>query len=475
VRKIGILCVALALILALVIPSGGYAKGGPPFTPPCPPNVRPIVFIHGGAGTALQFESAFLRFHSNGYPGSHFFAFEYDSTFATQGFAAVIARLDVFVDSVLEETGADKVYMLGHSLGTFISQIYLSAPPYAAKVAKYVNLDGGTASALPGGVPTLALWAEIAGSGAINPPREIIGAQNVVIPGTYHVGVPGHPEAFAAMYEFFTGEAPATTDILPEPPGQVEIAGRALLYPMNIGVGDATMEVWEVDGATGYRIYDEPAITCTVSGSWYDGGNWGPFKVNGLKHYEIVLLREGYRPYHFYYEPFMRSNYMFRLMASSPTGNSETIDRSDNHSNLVIIRDNEFRSGDPNVDDDILEVNGVNVLQAVTPTSKAIIGYYVFDWHADGVSDLTQPIAYLHAGAFVSGLDFYMPAADPPDGTISVALTPRDGGGKTQVVNVPNWASSEHVVRVRFFTAWIQDITSWTEYVPGQAPGQQGR
>ena len=464
-KRIGILCVALALILALVVPTGAYAGNNAPFNPEPPPGVGPIIFVHGGAGSAQQFDSQAMRFASNGWPQDLMFAFEYDSTFVTQGPAAVIARLDVFVDGVLAQTGADQVYLMGHSLGTFVSQSYLAVPPYAAKVAKYVNIDGGTASALPGGVPTLAIWAELAGSGAVNPPRVIVGATNVLLPGQFHVQSATSAEAFAAMFEFFTDEPPATTDILPVPPGQVEIAGRAVFFPANMGVGDATVEIWEVDDTTGARKYDEPVATCSLSGTGYYDGTWGPVKVNGLKHYEMVLIREGFRPHHFYFEPFMRSNYFVRLLTSPPGGIGEHMDQSDYHSNLVITRQNDWR------DEDVLEINGVSVLPAIGGITKNLIGLFVYDKDADGVSDLSQPIAYYHAITFMSGIDLYMPAADPPDGTISLVVTPRWGGGKTQVINLPNWASSGHAISV-VVNDYVQEVDSWVKYVPGQAPGQ---
>jgi hypothetical protein len=71
----------------------------------------------------------------------------------------------------------------------------------------------------------------------------------------------------------------------------------------------------------------------------------------------------------------------------------------------------------------------------------------------------------------MSGVDLYMPASEPPDGTISIVVTPRWGGGKTQVINVPNWASSEHAMSV-MVNDYVQDIDSWPEYVPRQARGQ---
>ena len=55
-------------------------------------------------------------------------------------------------------------------------QQYLnSSPERAAKVAHYVNLDGATAAAPPGGVPTLAIW------GQGSPARKIVDATNLYL------------------------------------------------------------------------------------------------------------------------------------------------------------------------------------------------------------------------------------------------------------------------------------------------------
>jgi pimeloyl-ACP methyl ester carboxylesterase len=462
-KKIGILCIALVLALTLIFPFATYAESSAPFVPQPPPNVRPIIFVHGMAGSAQQFESQAMRFASNGYPPSYIRVLEYDSA-SMAAWALVPSRLEALINSLLAETGASQVDIVAHSLGTMLMTTFWNASR-AAKVANYVAVDGSTSNAsVVYGVRTLGLWAEIAGTGAPNPPRAIVGATNVLLPGQYHVQSATSAEAFAEMYEFFTGEAPATTDILPQPPGQVRLAGRAVFFPANQGVGDATLEIWEVDGATGARKYATPAATYALSGTGYDGGAWGPFEANGLKYYEIVLLREGFRPHHFYFEPFMRSDYLIRLQTSPLGGIGEYMDQSANHSNIVVTRQSEWR------DTDVLEMNGVNVLTALTPITKAIIGLFIYDKGADGVSNLTQPIAYYHAITFMSGVDLYMPAAEPPDGTISLVVTPRWGGGKTQVINVPNWASSGHAMSV-IVNDYVQDIDSWTEYVPRQAPG----
>lgn len=47
-------------------------------SPPVP-DVTPIIYFHGGAGSAAQFETQAMRFTSNGYPQSHLAVFEYST------------------------------------------------------------------------------------------------------------------------------------------------------------------------------------------------------------------------------------------------------------------------------------------------------------------------------------------------------------------------------------------------------------
>jgi pimeloyl-ACP methyl ester carboxylesterase len=180
------------------------------------PPLDPIIFVHGGSGSAAQFESQAMRFASNGYPHRYIRALEYDSSSIGDILPAVHAELDALIAELQADTGRGQVDLLGHSLGTFVSQTYLASPARAANVAHYVNIDGRSADAPPGGVPTLALWA-----GAAPPVGSIAGALNVTLPGQEHIETATSAEAFFEMYHFFRGQAPATTDVVPEAPGQV--------------------------------------------------------------------------------------------------------------------------------------------------------------------------------------------------------------------------------------------------------------
>ena len=52
--------------------------------------------------------------------------------------------------------------------------------------------------------------------------------------------------------------------------------------------------------------------------------------------------------------------------------------------------------------------------------------------------------------AFQTTADVFMPAADPPTGTITFKNVPRGDASKPQVLNVPNWASSGHLISLMF-------------------------
>jgi triacylglycerol esterase/lipase EstA (alpha/beta hydrolase family) len=166
-RRIGIVCLLTIVTVGLVstteAPAGTTAGVSAP---------RPVVFVHGGAGSGAQFESQAMRFASNGYPTDWVRVLDYNST-DPSSFGTIPGRLDALIAALQADTGAAEVDLLGHSLGTGIVQAYLSSPARAANVAHYVNIDGATAAAPPGGVETLALWG--AGSGA----RRIPGAKNV--------------------------------------------------------------------------------------------------------------------------------------------------------------------------------------------------------------------------------------------------------------------------------------------------------
>lgn len=401
--------------------------------------LNPVVFVHGFVGSGAQFESQQQRLTSNGYPQRLVSVHEYDSTFALETREQVLARLDTHIDRLLKRSGRQKVDLLGHSLGTSLMQEYLATPERAARVAHYVNLDGRTATAPPGGVPTLAVWA---GVGA--PGRTITGATNVTIPNQTHVQVATSAETFAAIYRFFRGRAPKTTKILRERGRYVSVAGRAVLFPQNAGATNATLKLWKVKPSTG-RHLGRAAATKQLTGD----GSWGPFKLERGSHYEFAITRPASGTHHLYYEPFRRDDHLVRLLTAEPnTGLDALTTKGDGHSVVIVTRNKELW-GDQGAQNDVLTINGTNVVNAATsPQSKRTIGLFAFDDEPDGQSDLSAPLPAFVALPFISGVDLAIPAGRPPTGRISVRLRSR-GKGRVRTINFPNFPSSTDRVSVQ--------------------------
>ncbi|MGZ8666294.1 MAG: alpha/beta hydrolase [Solirubrobacterales bacterium] len=444
VRALALRRIVPALLLVAVLSAAPAAGAHESCHHRCGPHkakLRPLIFVHGGAGSGAQFESQKMRFAGNGYPLAYVQVLEYDSTFSVESLADVQAKLDALVAEVKQDTGRAQVDVLGHSLGTSVMHSYLnSSAERAANVAHYVNIDGRTATSPPGGVPTLALWA-----GRGSPGRTIEGATNVTIPNQTHVQSATSAESFAEIFKFFTGHRPKTTDVVRDR-GWISVAGRAVIFPQNTGVAPgAELTIWRVKRKTGERIGKHPVATPSLGSD----GSWGPVRVSSGKRYEFALLR-GEQTHHFYYEPFRRSDHLVRLLTQEPgTGLDALQSRSERHLNLIFTRNKEFW-GDQGPENDIVEVNGTNVINAaVSPITKRTIAMFAFDQGADGVSDLSAPIPIFFALPFLSAVDIFIPGASPPTGTVSLTLRSR-GAGPLRKVRFPNFASTADVVSVQF-------------------------
>jgi len=424
---------ASSLLAAIVLPML-LGVGG------CPQEkLNPIIFVHGGSGSGAQFESQAMRFASNGYPPSYIRVLEYDSSAIGTIMPQVLASLDALIAQAKAETGAAQVDLMGHSLGTTVSHNFLATPERAANVAHYVNIDGRTASAPPGGVPTLALWG-----GAVNRPTPplIVGATNITVPDQEHVEVATSAESFFEMYHFLRGRAPLTTHILPQV--RPQLFGRVTSFPQNTGLDGATLEIWLVNGHTGQRIGSQPSATFAIG----PDGSFGPFKAWFGLHYELSVQREGEVAINYFFEPFLRSDHLVRLNVA--LGLSPFIPSDPASTALTVLRYKEFW-GDRGAQNDVLEIDGTDVINPTTAPSGAVgtasVSFFLFDVGSDGLSDVTSvPFPFTVLG-FLTGADLFIPA-DPP-GSVAVTTVPRGDAGAARTVNVPNLPSSEARVVVQ--------------------------
>jgi pimeloyl-ACP methyl ester carboxylesterase len=429
----------------------------------------PIVFVHGGAGSGAQYESVARRFVSNGYPAERIAVYEYNSG-SPAAIAAAPAELEGLINDLREEFDVDQVNLVGHSLGTFVSNNFLANAARRALVRHYVGVDGASNTTCRDvwepdpaeNIACMGIWAQPQGTRAVGSTNHSFEGQQT------HVEAATSAQSFAFQYEFFTGSSPRTTSILPEPPGQVKISGRAVDFPANTGVDAGNLQLWEIESATGARKDNEPVATFAIGAD----GNWGPVKVNGQRHYEFVLNRPGTpRQHHLYFQPFMRDSNWVRLL-TSPPGSPTPVNTNvgPNHATTVVSRYREWWTTHPSGRNDILSIattsptHGdeppVNVFQNVTGNGE--IGLHIHDAApGDQVSSLGV-IPFFDALPFQTGVDIFMPATDPPDGVITIANAPRGDTTRPQVINIPNWASDAHATSV-VFNDYVQAFNTWGE------------
>jgi len=205
------------------------------------------------------------------------------------------------------------VNLLGHSLGTIISNVFLKNGNSANRVAHYVNLDGttGQGTGTPfGGVETLALWARTnSGVDDEGNPKDLTVALGDTATDDYdvnqsHIEIATSATTFAKIYEFFNGVAPDTTEIPDAESETVTIAGKANIFPDNVGAVGTTLFIYEIDPISAVRLSQTP-----INEGGYDideEGSWGPVDVDKGAAYEFVLERDGEEnaDHYFYLEPF---------------------------------------------------------------------------------------------------------------------------------------------------------------------------
>jgi triacylglycerol lipase len=90
---------------------------------PAPGQRQPVIFVQGLNGSPANFDTMSGQFRGAGYPADHLVSFGYRST----GDMTVAAEeLAAEVERVRARTGADKVDIVGHSLGGLPSRWYIT-------------------------------------------------------------------------------------------------------------------------------------------------------------------------------------------------------------------------------------------------------------------------------------------------------------------------------------------------------------
>lgn len=396
----------------------------------CRTSNLPVVMMHGFLASGDTWANHAMRFTANGYEPDMLFAFDWN-TLSQSGNEVL---LDAFIDEVLAATGASQVDLIGHSAGGGLGYTYLSDSTRAAKVAHYVHIASSVQPAPAGAngeIPTLNLWSEddeIASGG------DIIGATNVKLVGADHYQVATNAESFAAIFSFFNaGKTACTTDLVAQEP--VQLSGRVVTLGENTPLVGASVEIYEVSDATGFRISTSPETTLTTDTKGY----WGPFNAKSTTRYEfrVVSADPNDRVVHYYREGATRSNQFVYLRTFPPSGSTialllNGVPENATQSALVV-----FSSSQAVVNGrDSLTAGGVDLSSAqYASPAKTAIAYFLYD---DGDSQTSgDPVGFFGSFSFLNGVDIFFPAT--PEATIPVYFN-----GRT--LNVKNWPSEEGVI-----------------------------
>lgn len=308
---------------------------------------EPILFVHGNGDSSALWLTTVWRFESNGYPRDRLFALDYPNPNARDndtlaqpnrsGTEEQRQQLSAKVNEILTTTGASKLILVAQSRGGNSVRNYLKNGGGAAKVDKAIlagtpnhgvsaNLpasnefsgqgpflkDLNTGNEVVEGVSFMTIRSDsqdkfaqpgiVTGLGYEGP--ELKGAKNVVIPGLDHRETGYTPAAFAQMYQFITGNAPATLDITPETAPKLSglVTGYESAVATNKGVAGVNFAIYELDPTTGNR--QGAAVYQTTSTA---DGSWGSFTAKPTAYYEIVVQTANQPTRHFFRSPFPRS------------------------------------------------------------------------------------------------------------------------------------------------------------------------
>ncbi len=431
-RKLAILQVLFAVILGScskdevndLVPTGS-----------CDSTALPVVMCHGFLASGDTYAPQAKRFAANGYCGGSVHVFDWNSL----GGGSSADALDAFIDNVLATTGAAQVNLAGHSAGGGLGYTYLSDAGRAAKVAHYVHIGSNPqeSAAGPEGakVPTLNIWSPF---DAVVAGGDIPGAENLVLQGKDHYEVATSAETFEAMFRFFNGREAASSAIVSD--NTRSVAGRVLTLGENVALQAATVRVFVVDGATGFRTDDSPRHTFTTDSQ----GNWGSFNAEQGAHYEfeVTPAEANGRKLHYYREPFVTSDHLVYLRAMPPPASVAglllaSLPRNDEQTVVIAFASSQaVISGR-----DQLVVNGLELsTEEFASEDDSAIAFFLYD-NDNGQTDGT-PVGLFGNFPFLSGVDMFFPTIEPE----SISLTMN---GRT--LKVRNWPSETEGITVAVF------------------------
>ena len=90
-------------------------------------NIDPILFVHGYSRNAGDWNTYINKLVNDGYPRDYLYAYTHASSSSSDVGARELQanEIDRWVDSILNETGAEKIDIICHSQGGVTSRYYI--------------------------------------------------------------------------------------------------------------------------------------------------------------------------------------------------------------------------------------------------------------------------------------------------------------------------------------------------------------
>jgi triacylglycerol lipase len=126
----------LPMLLVLAVPS----SAGKP-TKPTEPTAshRPILFVHGWNSSGATWDTMIANFKAAGYTDAQLHRWSYNTS---QSNATTAQEIKTRVDSIRSTTGADKVDIIAHSMGSLSSRYYLKNLGGDLLVDDWISMGG---------------------------------------------------------------------------------------------------------------------------------------------------------------------------------------------------------------------------------------------------------------------------------------------------------------------------------------------
>lgn len=125
----------VAFISAAAVCLAGTALG-----PASALGLDPILFVHGFSGSSSNWNTMIERFEKDGWPKSYLSAYTYNTSQSNK--VGAEKEVKSHVESLLKATGASKVDIVAHSMGSLNSRWYIKFNGGETTVDDWVSLGG---------------------------------------------------------------------------------------------------------------------------------------------------------------------------------------------------------------------------------------------------------------------------------------------------------------------------------------------